>query len=78
MPKLECMNYNSDLKISKVYKEFVLKVCIKRLACNVYRRWIIFWKEIILQDNALGIKLKVIQSKHKNIKIIKIIRTQDI
>jgi hypothetical protein len=64
MPKLERKNYSIDLlKILRVYKEFVLKV----LECNVYWRWIICWSDIILQDKALGVKLKVIQLKYKNI-----------
>jgi hypothetical protein len=68
MPKLQCKDYNINLpKILKVYKEFVLRI----LAGNVHRRWMICWKYILLRNKAFGIKLKIIQLKHKNITIIR-------
>jgi hypothetical protein len=67
MPKLECKKYNINLlKILRVYRECVLKI----LAGNVYQRWMICWRDV-LQNKALGIILKVIQLKHKNIKMIR-------
>jgi hypothetical protein len=58
MPKLECKNYNIKfLKILRVYKKFVLKI----LSARVYRRLMIWWKDIILRNKALGIILKVVE-----------------
>jgi hypothetical protein len=69
MPKLKCKNYNINLiEILRVYKEFVYKI----LASNIYRRWMICCKDII-KNKALRIKLKVIQLKINNIKIIRTI-----
>jgi hypothetical protein len=56
MPKLECKNYNINLiKILKLYLEI--------LACSVYRRWMMCWKDIIIKKKALRIKLNIMHLK---------------